>query len=556
MTTRHLPLLAWLRGYDRSWTRSDLLAGVTASAIVVPKALAYATVAGLPIQVGLYTCFVPMLVYALVGTSRPLSVSTTTTLAILTSTALAQAVPNADAAELAKATAMLCMLTGAMLIVAGALRFGFVANFISAPVLTGFKAGVAVVIVVDQLPKLLGLHITKSGFLRDVGAITVALPHLSIATAAVGLAAIALLTVMEKTVPKAPAPLVVVALGILAVPLLSLGAHGVTVVGHVPTGFPALGLPDLSLATTLWPAAAGIALMSFTESVAAGRAFVATGEPYPQPNSELWATGLSNLIGAPFGCMPSGGGTSQTAVNRMVGAKTQLAGMVTSLVALATMLLLAPFIGRMPNAILAAIVVVYSVGLFKPSDFVAIRTIRRTEFWWAVAALLGVVLLGTLKGILVAIVISLMSLSYQALSPPLYVLRRKPGTQVFRPVSDRHPNDEATPGLLILRPEGRLFFGNADHFGQRIQPLLAETRPSVLVLDMSGVFDIEYTALLALTDAEEKQRLAGTELWLTGVSPGVLSTLRKSRLYEALGDRRMFYSVADAYEAWLKRAQA
>jgi SulP family sulfate permease len=547
------PPLAWLRGYQRPWVRSDLLAGVTAAAIVVPKALAYATVAGLPIQVGLYTCFVPMLVYAWMGTSRPLSVSTTTTLAILTGTALTQVVPDGDAVALAKATAMLCLLTGAMLIAAAALRLGFVANFISAPVLTGFKAGVAVVIVVDQLPKLLGFHITKAGFLHDLGAIVQALPHLSIATAAVGLAAIALLVAVERVAPKAPAPLVVVALGIVAVPLLHLGTHGITVVGHVPTGFPAITLPDLSLASALWPAAAGIALMSFTETIAAGRAFVAPREPYPMPNSELWATGLGNLIGAPFGCMPSGGGTSQTAVNRMAGAKTQLAGLVTSLVALATMLLLAPFIGMMPNAILAAIVVVYSIGLFKPADFAAIRSIRRTEFWWAVAALLGVVLLGTLKGILVAIVISLMSLSYQSLNPPLYVLRRKPGTQLFRPASDRHPDDEATPGLLILRPEGRLFFGNADHFGQRIQPLLAQNHPRVLVLDMSAVFDIEYTALIAMTDAEEKQRQAGTELWLTGISPSVLATLRKSRLYDTLGKQRMFYTVADAYAAWLKR---
>ncbi|RAO78137.1 SulP family inorganic anion transporter [Dyella jiangningensis] len=554
MTGPHVSLMSWLRGCERAWVRSDLLAGITAAAIVLPKALAYATVAGLPIQVGLYTCFVPMLVYALLGTSRPLSVSTTTTLAILTGTALAQAVPDGDPVALAKATATLCLLTGSMLIAAAVLRLGFVANFISAPVLTGFKAGVAVVIVVDQLPKLLGLHIAKSGFIRDLGALAAALPHLSVATAAVGLLAILLLVAMEHMAPKAPAPLVAVALGIVAMPLLHLGVHGVTVVGHVPTGFASLTLPDLSLAGALWPAAAGIALMSFTESIAAGRAFVAPGESYPQPNGELWATGLGNVASAPFGCMPSGGGTSQTAVNRLAGAKTQLAGLVTSLVALATMLLLAPFIGMMPNTILAAIVIVYSIGLFKPADFVAIRSIRRTEFWWAVAALLGVVLLGTLKGILVAIVVSLMSLSYQSLNPPLYVLRRKPGTRVFRPVSDRHPDDEDTTGLLILRPEGRLFFGNADHFGQRIQPMLAEQRPRVLVLDMSAVFDVEYTALIALIDAEEKQRLAGTELWLTGVSPGVLATLRKSPLYDTLGKRRMFYTVADAYAAWLERA--
>ncbi|WP_205746286.1 SulP family inorganic anion transporter [Dyella amyloliquefaciens] len=550
---RSSPFMPWLRGYQRAWLKGDVIAGITAAAIVLPKALAYATVAGLPIQVGLYTCFVPMLVYALVGTSRPLSVSTSTTLAILTGTALAQAVPTGDAVELAKATAMLCLLTGAMLIVAGVLRLGFVANFISAPVLTGFKAGVAVVIIVDQIPKLLGLHISKSGFVHDVGAIVMALPEASVATAAVGLISIALLVGMERFVPKVPAPLVAVTLGIIAVPLLQLAVHGVSVVGHVPTGLPSIVLPGFSMAVSLWPAAAGIALMSFTESIAAGRAFVKPGEAYPQPNRELWATGLANVVSAPFGCMPSGGGTSQTAVNRMAGAQSQLAGLVTSLVALAAMLLLAPFIGKMPNTTLAAIVVVYSIGLFKPADFKAIHAIRGTEFWWAVAALLGVVLLGTLKGILVAIVISLMSLSYQSLNPALHVLRRKPGTLVFRPVSDRHPEDEATPGLLILRPEGRLFFGNAEHFGQRIQPMLVQTRPRVVILDMNAIFDIEYTALMAMIEAEEKQRLAGTELWLAGISPGVLATVRKSSLYDALGEQRMFYTVADAFTAWMER---
>ncbi len=550
---RRFFFMPWLHGYQRSWLKGDVVGGITAAAVVLPKALAYATVAGLPIQVGLYTAFIPMLVYALFGTSRPLSVSTTTTLAILAGTALAQVVPNGDPVALAKATATLCLLTGLMLMAAAVLRLGIVANFISAPVLTGFKAGVAVVIVVDQMPKLLGLHISKSGFVHDLGAIVAALPEASVATALIGLGSIALLVTMEHVTPKAPAPLVVVALGIIIVSLLHLATRGVSIVGHVPTGLPTLVMPELTLATSLWPAAAGIALMSFTETIAAGRAFVFPGEHYPYPNGELWATGLANAIGAPFGCMPAGGGTSQTAVNRLVGAQSQLAGLVTSLVALASMLLLAPFIGRMPNTTLAAIVMVYSIGLFSPADFKAIHAIRHTEFWWAVAALVGVVLLGTLQGILVAIVISLMSLSYQSLNPPLHVLRRKPGTLVFRPASERHPDDETIPGMLILRPEGRLFFGNAEHIGQRIQPLLAEARPRVLVLDMNAIFDIEYTALMAMIEAEEKQRLAGTEIWLAGINPGVLATLRRSRLYEVLGNQRMFYTVADAFKAWTER---
>ncbi len=547
------PVMNWLSGYERPWLKSDCIAGITAAAIVLPKALAYATVAGLPIQVGLYTSFVPMLVYGLLGTSRSLSVSTSATLAILTGTALSQVSPQGDALELARATAMLCLLTGAILIAAGALRLGFIAHFISAPVLTGFKAGIAVVIIADQIPKLLGFHITKDGFFHDVWSIIMAIPHASVPSAAVGLATILLLLGMERFWPKLPAPLVAVALSIIAVQILQLPRLGVGIVGHVPTGLPSLVIPNVALAQMLWPAAAGIALMSFTETIAAGRAFVRPGDPYPQANTELWATGFGNAVGAIFGCMPSGGGTSQTAVNQMSGAQTQLAGMVTSVVALGTMLLLAPFIGLMPHATLAAIVIVYSIGLFKPADFVAIRAIRHTEFWWAVAALAGVVLLGTLKGILVAIIVSLMSLSYQSLNPELHVLRRKRGTEVFRPISDRHPDDEDIPGLLLLRPEGRLFFGNAEHLGQKIQPMLAQARPQVLIIDMSAVFDIEYTALLALTEAEETQRHAGTEIWLTGLSPTVKATIRRSALYPALGDARMFYSVAEAVDAWSMR---
>ncbi|ASV99454.1 SulP family inorganic anion transporter [Paraburkholderia aromaticivorans] len=546
----HLPVLEWVRGYQKSWIKPDVIAGVTASAVVLPKAMAYATVAGLPVQVGLYTAFVPMVIYALFGTSRPLSVSTSATLAILTAAALGQVAPGGGLAQLAVATATLTLLVGIVLILAGLLRLGFVANFISEPVLTGFKGGIAIVIVLDQLPKLIGLHVVKGSFFHNVYSLFAGLPHASLATVAVGVVTIAILVALEHLYPKSPAPLIAVACGIAGVGLLGLQKYGVDVVGHIPTGLPSLVMPDLSLIEQLWPAAAGIALMSFTETIASGRAFVHSGEAAPLPNRELLATGLGNAAGALLGSMPAGGGTTQTAVNRLVGAHTQLAELVTAAVTLGTMLLLAPLIGLMPHATLAAVVIVYSIGLLKPADFRAILAVRRTEFVWALVALAGVVLLGTLKGILVAILVSLAALAYQVSDPPVYELRRKRGTNVFRPVSDEHPDDEQFPGILLLRPEGRIFFVNASNIGHKIVPLVERAHPQVIALDMRAVFDLEYTALKMLTEAEKQYRENGIAVWLVGLNPEVFAMVQNAPLGKTLGHGRMFLNLEQALAAW------
>ncbi|HKA41348.1 MAG TPA: SulP family inorganic anion transporter [Burkholderiales bacterium] len=258
------------------------------------------------------------------------------------------------------------------------------------------------------------------------------------------------------------------------------------------------------------------------------------------------ATGLANAGGALLGSMAAGGGTSQTAVNRFAGACSQMAGLVTAAATLLTMLLLAPFIALMPNATLAAVVIVYSVGLIKPAEFRAILKVRRTEFFWALAALAGVVLLGTLQGILVAIVVSLLALAYQVADPPVHVLGRKPGTNVFRPRSNEHPEDETFPGLLLLHPEGRLFFANAERVGHKIRPLIEAARPRVVVFDLSGVFDLEYTALKMLTEAEKRSRESGVLLWLVGLNPEVLEVVQHSPLGETLGRERMFFNLEQA----------
>jgi high affinity sulfate transporter 1 len=535
---------------DPAALRLDVVAGLTAAAVVLPKAMAYATVAGLPVAVGLYTAFVPMAIYALLGSSRVLSVSSTTTLAILAGTQLGLVVPDGDPAKLVTATATLTVLTGAMLLLARLMRLGFVSNFISTPVLTGFKAGIGLVIVLDQVPKLLGIHVAKQGFFRDVVGVARHLPETSWITLAVAAATFTVLVGMERLRPHSPAPLVAVGGAIAASWFFGLQALGVSVVGLIPRGFPPLTLPDLGLLAELAPGALGIALMSFTETIAAGRAFTRPGDSPIDANRELIATGAGNLGGALFGAMPAGGGTSQTAVVRSAGGQSQKASLVTAGTALATMLLLAPVLGLLPHATLAAVVIVYSVGLIQPAEFRAILRVRTMEFRWALVACAGVLVFGTLKGIVVAIIVSMIGLASQAASPRVYVIGRKRGADVLRPLSPEHPDDETFEGLLLVRPEGRLFFANAQIVAERIGALIAEHRPRVLALDMSRVPDVEYSALRALMEGEERAVERGIVFWLVGLNPAVLEVVRRAGFYDRLGRERMLFNARAAIERY------
>jgi sulfate permease, SulP family len=530
--------------------RFDLVAGFTAAAVVLPKAMAYATVAGLPVEVGLYTAFIPMIIYALLGTSKVLSVSSTTTLGILAGTQLGMAVPDGDPAQLITAVATLTALVGILLILASLLRLGFVANFISSPVLTGFKTGIALVIVLDQLPKLLGFHITKQGFFRDLFSVIHHLPQTSLITLAVAAATMLVLIGMERLWPHSPAPLVAVGSSIAASWFFGLHAQGVSTVGLIPQGLPPLTIPGLELIEQLTPGAFGIALMSFTESIAAARVFTSSAEPPLNANRELIAIGAANLGGALFGAMPAGGGTTQTAVVRAAGGRSQKASLVTAGTAAAIMLLLSPLLGLLPHATLAAVVIVYSAGLIQPAEFIAISKVRTMEFYWAIVACIGVLIFGTLQGIVVAIILSVIGLASQAANPRVYVIGRKRGKDVLRPLSPEHPDDETIDGLLIVRPEGRLFFVNVQNVAEQIHALVAQHQPRVLVLDMSRVPDIEYSALQMLMEREKRATENGATLWLAGLNPGVLEVVRRAGLADRLGRERMLFNARAAIDRY------
>jgi SulP family sulfate permease len=544
-----LPIATWLFSYRREWLRADVVAGLTVAAVVIPQAMAYAVIAGLSVEAGLYTALAAMLVYPLLGSSRPLSVTTTSAIAMLTAAeiaAMSELNPGAGAAAIA---ATLALMVGGMLIAARLMRLGFLANFISQPVLIGFKAGVGVAILVGQMKSVLGVQVTSKttvGILLELPGL---LPQTHVMTLLVALAGVAVLAGLPRILPRLSAPLVWVALSIAVVAAFGSDVHDVQLVGAVPSGLPSLALPDLSLAEQLWPAALGIALMSFTETVATARTFCQRDDTPIVTNRELLAVGAANVASAFAGGLPAGGGASQTAVADAAGVRSQLAQWINAAAVLLSVLLLSRLIGLLPKAALGALILMAAVSMIKPASFRAIWLVRRDEFMWALATLAGVIVMGTLNGVLIAVVISLLTLIYQANHPPVYAVAYNREQRVFRRAGE-HAGDEMFSGLLILRTEGRLYFANAANAAEHMQALVAQTQPRVIVLECSAIPDIEYTALMMLTEAEQRLRARGVTLWLAAVNPDLLKIIERSPLGEALGRERMFFNLHKVLEAW------
>jgi SulP family sulfate permease len=550
----YLPAAGWLRGYRRPWLRGDLAAGVTTAAVVIPQAMAYGTIAGLPVQTGLYVATVPMLVYALLGTSRPLSVSTTSTLSALTAAAVAVAVAD-DPSKAPVAASTLAALSGGLLLLAGLLRLGFVADFISAPVLAGFKAGTGLLIAAGQLGKLLGVPQQGDSFFAKVGSAISQLGAISWPTVGLAAGSIAILLGLRRWGPRSlPGPLIVVALGILLAVMAGLAGRGVALVGEIPAGLPQFTPPDLAMVEGLVPAAAGVALMAFVESVAACRAFTADGEPEVDADQELRALGAANLAAGCLQAFPAGGGLSQTAVNRATGARSQVAAVVTAGLVVLTLLFLTPLFENLPQATLGAVVIVAVAGLVDLEVLRRIRAIRVRDFGLALVALAGVLALGVLQGVLLAVVVSMLTLIYGANHPPIEVLGRKPGTGSWRDL-DRHPGDETVPGLMVVRPVASIYFANGPRVRRRLLDLVdaAAPRPQVVVVDLGAVPDIDVTALevLAGLDADLGQR--GITLWLANLNARPLDMLRRLPAAAALVPR-LFREVDDAVASFSARS--
>jgi high affinity sulfate transporter 1 len=511
-----IPAYRWIREYRREWLRFDAIAGLTTAALVIPQSMAYATLANLPVQAGLYTALAAMPVYALLGTSRPLSVSVSSTVSVLAASALA----GVPADRVLGAAALLALLFGAIMVGAGLLRLGFMAQFISQPVLVGFKIGIGLFVGAGQLGKLLGISQSGSDFFEQVASAVAHMAQAHPPTAALGLGSIALLLALRRWAPRLPGPLVVVVLGIAAVPALGLVAQGVAVVGRIPPGLPAPALPDPVDLRALLPAALGIALMSSIDTIGAARAFATPQEPRIDANRELVAMGAAALSAGLLQGYPPDGGMSQTAVNRAAGARTQLAQLITAGMIALTLTLLTPLFEMLPQAVLGGIVLVAVSGLIDVPALRRIGAIRRRDLALSLVAVLAVLTLGILYGVLVAVVVSLLVLMYQTNHAPVVLLRREPKTGRWR-ARGQPDQMETLAGLAVVRTEGRLYFANAQRVSDHVLVLVDEVSPlpRVVVFDASLIPDLEFTALTVLDGLQRELRTRGGTLWLAGLRP-------------------------------------
>ena len=396
-----VPALDWLPRYDKRWLRADIIGGLSAGAVVVPQAMAYATIADLAPEVGLYTCMVPMVAYVLFGGSRTMSVSTTSTVAVLTGTTLVAAGVAAGGDDPVADLAMLTLLVGLILLAARVLRLGGLIDNISEATVTGIKVGVGLTVAVGQLPKLLGItgDPTADDVIEEVRGIVDDLGSISWTTAAFSATTIVLLLALRRLAPTVPGPLVAVVVGIALVAFASIDEHGIALIAPVPSGLPVPVAPSFDNIGGLLPGAFAIAMMCFLETASVGKAVRRDTEPPIDNDQELAANGLSCIAGAFFRAMPSAGGFSQTAINQRAGAATQLSELVTVVLAVCCALFLGGVLSDLPEATLSCLVLIAVLGLVQPAEFVRFWRLSKPEFWVALVTALT----GLLAGMLVAV---------------------------------------------------------------------------------------------------------------------------------------------------------
>lgn len=552
----HLPVVGWVRGYQRPWATRDVVAGLTLWGLVVPESMAYAGIAGLPAQAGLYTILAALVVYAVLGTSRHLVVSATSaTSVLLGSTVLA--LHPADAAAYAAYAAGLVLLLGAMLVLAGIARLGFIAQFLSRPVMDGFILGLAVFVVVGQLNKLFGVSKGSGNSVAKLWHVLRELGSANWWAFAVGAVALVALFTLPRISRRLPVGLVVLAASILVSAGLDLeGRHGVDVVGTLPQGLPHLGLPHLG-ADSFWvlaPAAAGILLVSYSEALGVASTF-ATRHAYEiDPDQELLAFGGANLASGALGGMVAAGGMSATAVNEGAGARSQLSGLTAAAMAVVTVLFLTPLFKDLPEAVLAALIIHAVSHLISAARLRAVLEISSAEFWLGVTALLGVLLVDVLEGLVIAMGASLLMVVYRSSLSSVTVLGALPPDPAASPCSGRYVavarNEGATevPGVLILRLDAPIYYANASS-NVRAAKALVTGRPVPVrrvVLDLGGQHRLDVTSAELLIELVQWLRDRSIEVVLVDLHRDLREQAERTGLLAAVGESNVRASVSEA----------
>jgi sulfate permease, SulP family len=550
-----LPILEWLPSYDRRGLKGDIAAGVAVTALIVPKDLGYAGIAGVPLQNGLYAAAAGAIIYALFCTSRQISTGPSSSLAAVAGGAVVVAsLADGEAAEL---VAAITLVSGLLYLAFAVLRLGWISRFLSKAVITGFLAGAAVDVVIGELPKLTGTDADGDNAWRELGSWIGSLGDVHGSTVLVGVLALGLILGLRFLRPAIPGALVLVAAGILAAHVFDLEAHGVALVGDVPSGLPAPELPSFDLVqehiATIGVAAIALLLIGFSQTAGDARAFAARHKYAIDVDQESVAQGMANVGAGVFQGMPVSTSLSASSLNESSGARTPLASLVTGALVLLTLLFLAPLFSTLPKPVLAAVIIDAVVfGMIDVGELRRLHRVTRFDFWVAVAAIVAVLSAGVLAGVAIGIVLSLGWLIYVATRPPMPLLGRERGTQVFREL-DENPADETFPGVVVLRLDSGLFFATSQALEDRIRALTQDGSPPVgaLVLDFEGVNFIDSQGAEQLAAILELVESRGGTLRLARVKPNVLAVLRADGFVDRLAADRIHGNVDRAVEAEL-----
>jgi SulP family sulfate permease len=551
---RLLPVVGWLPRYERRWLRGDVTAGIAVTALVVPKNLGYADIAGVPLQNGLYAAAAGGIIYALFCTSRHISTGPSSSLAAVAGGAVV--VTGLAGDQAAQLVAAITIATGLLFLLLALLRMGWIARFLSKAVITGFLAGAAVDVVVGELPKLTGTSAEGDSAWREFATWLASLGDMQWTTLLVGVTALVVILGLRRLAPAVPGALVLVAGGLLASSLFDLGAHGVELVGDVPRGLPVPELPDFALFeqhyATIGIAAVALLLIGFSQTAGDARAFATRHRYRIDVNQESVAQGMANMGAGLFQGMPVTTSLSASSLNESAGARTQASSLTTGGLVLATLLVLAPLFSELPKAVLGAVIIDAVVfGMIDVPELRRLHRVTRFDFWVAVAAILGVLSVGVLAGVVVGVVLSLGWLVYVATTPPMPLLGRQAGTQVFRDL-DENPDDETFPGIAVLRLDSGLFFATAEALEDRVRQLAEDgPRGRALVLDLEGVNFIDSQGAAKLTEIQQLTEADGITLRLARVKPQVLAVLQADGVVDRIGTDHIHGNVHRAVEAQL-----
>ncbi|HTE60235.1 MAG TPA: SulP family inorganic anion transporter [Solirubrobacteraceae bacterium] len=555
---RYVPILAWLPAYDRKWLASDAVAGLSVWALLVPQCLAYATLAGVPVQYGLYTAFAALLAYPLFGTSRQL-VQGPSAAVCAVSAAVITPLVGASALGTTKAvgyTAALALATGAVYIALGLLRMGWVSTFLSKAVMSGFVLGFAIGIVIDQSDALLGVPAVDGTYAEKLWGTIEEFPDISLTPLAVGAASLGLLLVMRRFLPRWPRMLIVVALAIGASSALDLADHGVAITGDVPTGLFSVGLPDVgwSETTALLTGALSIVFVGYSESLAAARSMARKHQYEIDTDQELIAQGVACGAAGLVGGFASDGSLSKTSVADTAGQRSQMASLINAGFILLTMLFIAGLFKTLPGATLGAVVIDAMIGLITLREFKRYYAVNRPDWIFFMGAGLGILFFGIIQGIVIGVVLSLLLLIWRSSRTSIRELRRDAASGLYHDAA-RHEALDAVPGVLVARVDGPLFFADADRFRARMRELAhADPSAKAIVIDATAIHLSDTDGADIIVQVAEELAANDVSLSFVDVHPPVLALWRRAGVFDAVGDDCVYETVGAAVEAVERRA--